>query len=120
MYTLKGEIKAIGDTQQVSDSFKKRDFVVTDASGQYAQHIQLQMVQDRTDILDAYKVGQSVEVTFFLKGREWTNPKDNSVRYFNTLDAWKIQPLNQGATPSGSAETFVAERIKICRFDNTL
>jgi hypothetical protein len=28
MYTLKGELKVINDTQQVSDSFKKREFVV--------------------------------------------------------------------------------------------
>ena len=37
MYTLKGEIKVINDVQQISDSFKKREFVVLDASGQYPQ-----------------------------------------------------------------------------------
>lgn len=91
MYTLKGELKTIGDTQQVSDSFKKREFVVVDASGQYAQTIQFQLVQDRCAVLDAFRVGQSVEVTFFLRGREWTNPKDGEVKVFNTLDAWKIE-----------------------------
>lgn len=113
MYTLKGEIKMIGETIQVSDKFKKRDLVVTDASGQYAQHIQLQLVQDRTDIVDPYKVGDTVEVTFFLRGREWANPKDGTINYFNSLDAWKIQPIGNNApapsTPPGSAQTFVAE-----------
>lgn len=111
MYTLKGELKVIGDVQQISDSFKKREFVVVDASGQYAQTIMFQAVQDRVDLLNNFKLGDNVEVTFFLRGREWTNPKDGVVRYFNSLDAWKIEPLGGGgATASAdNAETFVAE-----------
>lgn len=112
MYKLNGELIVIGDTQQISDSFKKREFVVTDASGQYAQTIQFQAVQDRTDLLNNFKVGDSVEVTFFLRGREWTNPKDGAVRYFNSLDAWKIEPSENMGTkdsPNKNHETFVAE-----------
>jgi len=97
MYTLKGVLKVIGDTTQVSDSFKKREFVVTDDSGQYAQDIQLQAVQDRCEVLDKFKVGERVEVTFFLRGREWTSPKDGSVRYFNSLDAWKVDYTGEHA-----------------------
>jgi len=112
MYTLKGELKVISPVQQVSDSFKKREFVVVDASGQYAQQIQFQAVQDRCELLDKYKVGDQVEVTFFLRGREWTNPKDGQVRYFNSLDAWKIEPLgssSENVKTVNNAETFVAE-----------
>jgi len=110
MYTLKGELKVIGDVQQISDSFKKREFVVVDASGQYAQTISFQAVQDRVDLLNNFKLGDNVEVTFFLRGREWTNPKDGVVRYFNSLDAWKVEPLGGGtAATADSAETFVAE-----------
>jgi hypothetical protein len=63
MYTLKGELKVIGATQQVSDSFKKREFVVVDASGQYAQTISFQAVQDRVDLLNNFNQGDNVEVT---------------------------------------------------------
>lgn len=113
MYTLKGEVKVINDTQQISDSFKKREFVVLDASGQYPQTILFQAVQDRVDLLNNFKVGDNVEVTFFLRGREWTNPKDGTVRYFNSLDAWKIEPISPEGSDkpasADSAETFVAE-----------
>jgi len=112
MYTLKGELKVINDVQQISDSFKKREFVVVDASGQYAQTILFQAVQDRCDLLNNFKVGDNVEVTFFLRGREWTNPKDGQVRFFNSLDAWKVEPLGSaGSSPASAdnAETFVAE-----------
>ncbi len=103
MYTLKGELKVISPTQQVSDSFKKREFVVVDASGQYAQTIQFQAVQDRCELLDKYQVGQSVEVTFFLRGREWTNPKDGKVVVFNTLDAWKVEAIGSAPTAQSTA-----------------
>ena len=109
MYTLKGELKVIGETVQVSDSFKKREFVVVDASGQYAQTIQFQAVQDRCDLLNGMSVGESVEVTFFLRGREWTNPKDGVVRFFNSLDAWKINKLSVSSETHSAPETFVAE-----------
>ena len=105
MYTLKGEVKTIGKTIAVTDSFKKRDFVIQDNSSQYPQTIQFQSVQDRTDLIDSFKIGDSVEVFFNLRGREWTNP-EGVVKVFNTLDAWKIQPLNSETT---TAETHVAE-----------
>lgn len=112
MYTLKGELKVINDVQQISDSFKKREFVVVDASGQYAQTILFQAVQDRVELLDNFKIGDNVEVTFFLRGREWTNPKDGVVKFFNSLDAWKIEPLGSASdkpASADSAETFVSE-----------
>jgi len=113
MYTLKGTIKVIGKTQHVSDSFKKRELVITDSKGQYEQHIQLQLVQDRCELVDRFKVGEEVEVTFFLNGKEWTNPKDGQVRYFNSLDAWKIDYAGKHADEiqgaKHEAETFVAE-----------
>ena len=90
MYSLKGELKVINDTRIVSDKFKLREFVLTDNSGQYPQVIQFQASQDKSELLDALKVGQQVEVFFNLRGREWTNPQ-NEVKVFNTLDAWKIE-----------------------------
>ena len=45
MYTLKGEVKVINDTKQVSEKFKLREFVVTDNTGQYPQTIQFQASQ---------------------------------------------------------------------------
>ena len=52
MFTLNGILKVKNDTQQVSEKFKKREFVVTDASGMYPQDILFQLTQERTDQLD--------------------------------------------------------------------
>ena len=84
-----GKIKSIGQTAEVgSSNFKKRDIVVT-TEEQYPQHILIQFVQDKCDILDKYKVGQSVTVGVNLRGREWVKPKGETV-YFNTIQGWKI------------------------------
>ena len=93
MYTLKGSIKTIKATQVVTDSFSKREFVVLDESGQYPQTMLFQSVQDKCEMLNQFKEGDSVEVFFNLRGREWTN-QQGEVKVFNTLDAWKIQPLS--------------------------
>jgi ribosomal 30S subunit maturation factor RimM len=100
MYTLKGELKVISDSTQVSEKFKKREFVVVDNSGQYPQTIQFQATQERCELLDSLKVGQNVEVSFFLRGREWTNPKDGVVRVFNSLEAYKIELLSSESATS--------------------
>jgi len=90
MYKLKGSIKVINDTIQVSDNFAKREFVVTDEGGMYPQYVMFQSVQDKCSMLDGYKVGDTVEVSFNLRGREWVSPS-GEVKYFNTLDAWRIE-----------------------------
>jgi hypothetical protein len=85
-----GILKVKSDTQQVSEKFKKRDFVITDNSSQYPQHISFQLVQDKCAIIDQYKVGDEIKVHFNLRGREWTSPQ-GELRYFNSLEAWRIE-----------------------------
>lgn len=92
-YKLTGTIKVIKDTVQVSEKFAKREFVVTDNDSMYPQDISLQLTQDKVSILDNYNLGESVEVSFNLNGREWTSPK-GEVKYFNTLNAWRIEKLD--------------------------
>lgn len=91
-----GVIKMIGTTQKVSDSFQKRDIVVT-TQEQYPQDLLIQFVQDKCSVLDQYKVGEQVTVDINLRGREWVNPKDGEVKYFNTIQGWKIGYSGQHA-----------------------
>jgi len=96
-FKMKGVIKVIKPTQQVSEKFSKREFVVTDNSDdKYTQDILFELKQDKTSLLDNFMQGQEVEVSFNLKGREWTSPQGD-VKYFNTLDAFKIDAI--GAAP---------------------
>ena len=89
MFKIKGEIKVIGDAVQITEKFKKREFVLIDNSSQYPQYINFQLVQDKCELIDGFQVGQCVEVNFNLRGREWTD-KNGIIKYFNTLDVWRI------------------------------
>ena len=84
-----GKIKVLNETQVVSASFKKRELVVT-TDEQYPQFIQIEFAQDKCDLLNGYKVGDSVDISINLRGREWTNPQ-GEVKYFNQIQGWRIQ-----------------------------
>lgn len=87
---IKGTIEVIFDEQVISDSFKKREFVLRYAENpEYPELLKLEFVQDKCSLLDSYQVGQEVTVSINLRGRKWTDPQGVD-KYFNTLVAWKI------------------------------
>ena len=101
---ITGKIHAIMQTQQVTATFRKREFVLEFAENpEYPQFILYQLVQDRVELIDQYKVGDTVDVSFNLRGRSWTSPQGET-KYFNSLEAWRINPVGdqqgaiQGAT----------------------
>ncbi|NHM05901.1 DUF3127 domain-containing protein [Flavobacterium sp. CYK-4] len=91
-----GKIKMIDATKEVGASgFRKRDVVVT-TDEQYPQHILVQFVQDKCELLNGYAVGDVVKVDINLRGREWINPQGEAV-YFNTIQGWRIGKLQAEA-----------------------
>jgi len=86
---LTGTIKLVRDTQEVSASFKKREFVIT-TEEQYPQDIQLEMTQAKCEELDSFTIGSKVKVSINVRGREWINPQGEA-KYFNTLQGYKIE-----------------------------
>ena len=96
---IKGIIKKISETVQISDRFRKREFVVEYANNpDYPQPLQFELVQARCELLDSFQEGQEVEVHFELRGREWTSPQ-GQVKYFNSLQAWKLDAEQEVAKP---------------------
>lgn len=101
MFNITGTLKMKGNDQQVSDKFKKRDFVLTENSTQYPQYISFQLTQDRCALLEPFKEGAEIKVFFNLRGREWVSPQ-NETKYFNSLEAWKIEAV--GAAPAAAPQ----------------
>lgn len=105
------QLKVKYDAQQVSDNFTKRDFVATvDPTSPYPQHVQFQLVNTKCSLIDNINVGDNIDISFNLRGREWTSPQ-GEVKYFNTIDAWKITKLNSGdnnSTPTNQNQSPVS------------
>ena len=89
---VQGKIKLIDETKTFGNSgFRKREVVIT-TEEQYPQHIMVEFVQDKCDLLNNFQVGQPVKVSINLRGREWTNPQ-GEVKYFNSIQGWRIENL---------------------------
>ena len=88
-YTATGKVKRISDVQKISDAFQKRSLILEISDLKFPQVCEFEFTQERVGLLDSYQSGDEVVVEFNLRGREYT--KDGNVRYFNTLDGWKIQ-----------------------------
>lgn len=95
-----GILKEKFDTKRVSDKFKTREFVLTtEHKTKYPQHVSFQLTQDKCDLIDQYRIGDEIQVHFNIRGREWSGPQ--GVKYFNTLEVWRISNINaeHGAKP---------------------
>jgi len=99
-FEINGKIIELYETQEISERFRKREFVieVEEIRGamNFTEHIKFQTIQDRTALLDGFSIGDVVKISFGIKGRRWE--KDGKVSYFTNLEAWRIEPA---ATEAG-------------------
>jgi hypothetical protein len=106
---LQGTIKMIDETKTYgTNGFRKRELVLT-TEEQYPQHILIEFIQDKTDLLNNFEPGQQVRVNINIRGREWTTPQ-GEVKYFNSINGWKIERIetgvNQDLPPLPSEDAF--------------
>lgn len=118
MFKFKGIVYKIGNTEVISEKFSKRELVLTDGADQYPQFITFTFVKDKCDLLNNLGEGQTIEVTFSLKGREWTSPQ-GEVKFFNTVEGWAINsddafaPYVNPSTPgSGHSDDKLAAGVE--------
>lgn len=92
-YEITGTIIEIYDAVDVSSKFKKREFVLEKKeqsnSFEFTDYIKIQLTQDKCSLLDQFRKGEQVKVSFNLRGRKWE--KEGNISYFTNLEAWKIE-----------------------------
>lgn len=102
-FDVEGKLYKKFDTNQVTDTFRKREFVLEMEDGAYTQLIKFQLTQNNCEKLDPFAEGDKLKVTFSLRGREYK--KDNNTSYFTNLDAWRIESAETAVgTPSAAPE----------------
>ena len=94
---VQGSIKVIGEVQEISATFKKRELVVS-TDEQYPQTLSIEFIQDKTDLLNKFEIGQNVKVSINLRGREWENPQTKEIKYFNSIQGWRIELLENSSS----------------------
>lgn len=84
-FKIAGNLHKVFPTENKSETFQTREFVISTQDGNYQQYIKFQLTQDRCQVIDPFKPGQKVTVHFDLRGREWQE------KYFTNLNAWKVE-----------------------------
>ncbi len=106
---IQGRLTKKFDTQVVSDKFKKREFVLTiEESSPYPQPLLIQLVQDKVTLMDAFNEDDEIKVHFNLRGRQWDGPQ--GTKWFNTVDAWRVELVFKG---NGGTTTATTQPAKI-------
>lgn len=90
-YTATGKLIRKMNTEQITDKFKKREFVIEVEDGQYSTNNKFELHQDKVNIINGFNQNQIIEVFFNIRGKE------HNGRYFNNLVAWKVEPVSEGS-----------------------
>lgn len=98
---LTGTIKKIEEAKTFGSGFRKRELVLT-TDEQYPQFLLVEFTQDKCDLLNNYKEGEQVKIGINLRGREWVSPAGET-KYFNSIQGWRIEKMNNQVVPSGIA-----------------
>lgn len=98
-FEVEGKLHKVFETEQKTESFRTREFILEIEQGAYPQLVKFQLVQDRTDIIDPYQEGDKIRVYFDLRGREWNG------KYFTNLSAWRLEAAEETAPGQASLDS---------------
>ena len=102
---IKGKLVEIFDTVQVTETFKKTEFIIEDNKNpEYTEYIKVELIQDKVSLLDSLNIGDEINVLINIKGRKWED-KEGNIRYFNSIQGWKIESENKGINQDTPSET---------------
>jgi single-strand DNA-binding protein len=105
-----GKLFRVYPTETKSDKFQTRDFAIEYMIGNYPQLIKFQLNNDKCDLVDSYKIGDTIKVSFDLRGREWNE------KILTNLNAWRIELVtssNEQPQPFDEPVKFAPPKQKV-------
>jgi hypothetical protein len=93
-FEITGKVIDVLPVIQVSDKFKKREFVIEkkesgSGGAVFIDYLKFQLVQDKCDLINESFLQQEIKIWFNIKGNKWE--REGKVNYFTNLDVWKIE-----------------------------
>tara|TARA_B100000678_G_scaffold64768_1_gene52892 strand:- start:278 stop:625 length:348 start_codon:yes stop_codon:yes gene_type:complete len=103
---IKGKLIEIFDTIQITETFKKREFIIQDNKNpEYPEYIKVEVIQDKVALLDNINIGDEINVLINIKGRKWED-KEGNIKYFNSIQGWKIESENLNLNQENNNDDF--------------
>ena len=102
---ITGTVVRVNQTEVRGNNFQIRAVhVLIDSDTDYPQTIQIELAGDRCAEGDKLINGQVVEFDCDIRGREWKDPKTDTMKVFNTIGCWKVKVIqdiqHEPQTPS--------------------
>jgi len=85
---VKGTLKKIYPIKKISEKLQKRS-IILQTNEQYPQTLEIELINDKCNAIDSFKVGNPIVVGINLRGREWVNP-EGVTKYYNSIQGWRI------------------------------
>ena len=111
-YEISGKLIQKEDTQQITERFQKREFVIeveNERNPQWNDFVKIQLIQDRCDLLENISLNENIKVYFNIRGRRWENK--GQVSYFNSLEGWRIEKLSPEVPVNAPVPEYKVEDI---------
>ena len=103
---IQGKLIEIFDTIQITETFKKREFIIQDNKNpEYPEYIKVEVIQDKVALLDNINIGDEINVLINIKGRKWED-KEGNIKYFNSIQGWKIESENLNLNQENNNDDF--------------
>ena len=101
MATLTGKIHSGTATQQKTEKFAMRTFVLEMTDNGYTNYAELQLVNNNCGLLDQFKPGDMVTASYNVRGNLWNSP--NGEKCITNLNCFKIE-LTPKQAPAQTTE----------------
>jgi hypothetical protein len=112
-FEITGKVIEISPVNQVSDKFKKREFVIEKKeagnTAVFVDYIKFQLIQDKCDLINESYLNEEIKIWFNIKGNKWE--RDGKTNYFTNLDAWKIEKTSSPARDQSGPSHITLEDI---------
>jgi hypothetical protein len=112
-FEITGKVIEIYPVIQVSDKFRKREFVIekkeSGGTAVFIDYLKFQLVQDKCDLINESFLQEEIKISFNLKGNKWE--RDGKINYFTNLDAWRIERASGAGQQQNSAPKNTLEDI---------
>ena len=112
-FEITGKVIDISPVNQVSDKFKKREFVIekkeSGGTAVFIDYIKFQLIQDKCELINESFLNEDVKIWFNLKGNKWE--RDGKINYFTNLDAWKVEKTSAAIRDQTTASRPTLEDI---------
>lgn len=101
----RAQVLKVLKVKEFSKGFRKQE-IVLECGDKYPSPVIFQITGDNIEKFNVQAGAVVYDVCYNLKGREW-NPPEGDVKYYNSLEIWKLshteqksQPLPPGVTPT--------------------